>query len=731
MKHIYITTMAMVFAMIPAVAETHSGTCGDNAVWTLDNHTLRISGSGATTNYVSPGNINATFPEWYDYKDEIHHVIVEDGITSIGDFSFYKYHYIESVSLPEGLTRIGNWTFADCTSLKGIILPETTETIGDPLLNYNNNGFSFYGCHSLEEITLPAGLKMISGGSFNDCDMLTKVNWNAIDCEADAFDPVARYTGIFASTPVNSVTFGKDVISIPAHAFRDVESLSEITTPGTISYVGYMAFNRTGWERMQELEKVIYVDKAAYVYKKDKQASGSLEITIAPGTKSITDHLFDGIERLEKITIPETVDRIGNKSFIGCTALSTVEWNPVEIQPVEGYEGSKLFSTALTSIKFGDNVRALPDNFLFGCTSLPEIALPASLETIGENAFEKCDALTTLTIPGGVKTLGRLALYSCANLEKVTIGKGLETFDYYFFLGGCPKLTTLEWNAVRTQSKTLDLYHGTDRCSAPVENFIVGDDVEYVPGQLFYKSETLSNVVLGKSVREIGSGAFRQCTALTDIKLPESLVTIGDNAFYKSGLQHIVIPENVTLMDTWSFGGAALKQAIIIPLDAPQSSTPFTSHSSELKLYVPDVDGYRASSFASYGNLLEPMATPDKTSFTQDEQAAVNFTCNIPDYTMNVISMPSLEQETGEHTAIVEAEFTGEETFNARLVYRYEIKPSAGIHTETASQPQRGDVYTPDGILVAEDIDINIPLAVPAGIYIIKTGNTSVKRIVR
>ena len=683
MNILHTAALSILFAVMPATAATYRGSCGNDASWTLEDHTLRISGSGATTDFISPGNINATYPGWHKHKDDIYHVIIEDGITSIGDFSFYKYNKLESAILPEGLTRIGNFTFSGCLSLKGIKLPETTETIGDPLLNYNNNGFSFSNCQSLEEITLPEGLKTISGGSFNECPSLTKVTWNAINCEADVFDPVARYTGIFVGSSVHSVTFGKNVISIPAHSFRDVSSLSEINTPGTISYVGYMAFNKTTWENMQESEKTIYLDKAAYLYKVDEYAVEPIAVTLDPGTKSITDRIFENNERLEKIVIPETVDRIGNKSFIGCSSLTEVEWNPIGIQQIRDYEGSKLFSSALRSIKFGDKVEMLPDKFLSGCTALKEITLPASLKTIGQNAFEQCNSITTLEIPDGVETLGRLAIYNCAKIEQVTIGEGLKTFDYYYFLAACPKLTTLKWNAVRTQSKELDLYHTSDRCGAPIENFIVGEKVDYIPGQLFLNSTTLNNVVLGSSVTEIGSGAFRGCKALTEINLPESLLAIDDNSFYNTGIKHIIIPGKVTHIGTWGLEGKSITQAILLPLKAPEGGS--ISIGDELKMYVPDVAAYSNSPFTQYSKLLNPLAIADKDCFTQDEEAAVNFTCNIPDHTMTVTSMPELEKGLGEHMAIVEAEFCGEKTFTAKFVYNYCIKPSAGIDAVTGN----------------------------------------------
>ena len=102
--------------------------------------------------------------------------------------SFYDYQNLESVALPEGLKHLGNYTFAKCIKLSNVVLPSTLQSIGEKQINYSNRGYTFAECHSIKEITLPQTLTFLGGCSFNDCNALTKVTWNAIDCEADSFD---------------------------------------------------------------------------------------------------------------------------------------------------------------------------------------------------------------------------------------------------------------------------------------------------------------------------------------------------------------------------------------------------------------------------------------------------------------------------------------------------------------------------------------------------------------
>lgn len=707
-----------------------SGSCGDNAYWKLSEKTLTIYGSGATTNYYSPNSIYATYPEWYDYRDEIESVVVEAGINSLGDYSFYEYRSLKSVILPEGLTHIGNYTFAKCSLLDNVTFPSTLESIGDALMNYCNNGHSFENCIALKEISLPENLKLIGGGGFNGCSGLTKVEWNAINCVADVIDPVARYEGIFVGSFVSEVFFGKSVEVIPSQAFQDVGPLSKINTPGTISFVGYNAFLNTTWHRMLESDKVIYIDKTAYSYIVGQRDEQPISVSFKEGTKTVTDHIFQDNKYLEKVEIPSSVENIGENAFKGCENLKEVVWNAASIGDMSGYQGKAMFDSSLKTIVFGNEVTMLPEEFFYGCKSLTEIKLPESLRTIEADVFRGCESITELVIPDNVESLGRTAIYDCANLKTLEIGEGLKSFDSYFFLGGCPNLSELKWNAIEANKDvSASIYHSTDICYAPIVNFIVGDKVEYIPAQLFWESSTLSNVVLGNSVIEIGERAFRECSALTSIKFPETLTTIQNEAFYKSGITDVVIPRNVTSIGTWGFGGNALKRAIFTPNKAPKCN--FQDISEQFEIYVPDVDGYGNETFAEYKNRLKPMATTTVTELTPDGIGQeIPFECAIPDYKMSITAKPVLENSEGEHIAMVEAFFEGKENFTATFAYYYKINAISGISSINIDNGL-ADVYNISGLIVLKDAEITDIEALPAGIYIVKSNGKSSKIIIR
>ena len=105
---------------------TTSGSFGSNVTWTLDeNGVLTISGTGATNDYGSLYHYARPYP-----KDEVKKIIVEEGVTRIGDSAFYQCTNVTEVSLPNSLTSIGECAFQQCVNLEGIRIPDNVTNVG-------------------------------------------------------------------------------------------------------------------------------------------------------------------------------------------------------------------------------------------------------------------------------------------------------------------------------------------------------------------------------------------------------------------------------------------------------------------------------------------------------------------------------------------------------------------------------------------------------------------------
>ena len=90
--------------------QDYSGTCGTNLTWTLsDDGVLTISGTGSMTSY-STSNL----APWNSYKNSITSLVVESGVTTIGNYAFYGCNQILTASLPDSVTTLGSAAFRNC-----------------------------------------------------------------------------------------------------------------------------------------------------------------------------------------------------------------------------------------------------------------------------------------------------------------------------------------------------------------------------------------------------------------------------------------------------------------------------------------------------------------------------------------------------------------------------------------------------------------------------------------
>ena len=120
----------------------------DNLTWTLDaDGTLTISGTGAMKNYDYDSNQSPVYN-----NSDVKKIVIEDGVTSIGDYAFRGCSSLTSITLPDSVTSIGDCAFVFCVGLSSITLPDSVTSIGDS---------AFKNCSSLTSITIPDSVTSI------------------------------------------------------------------------------------------------------------------------------------------------------------------------------------------------------------------------------------------------------------------------------------------------------------------------------------------------------------------------------------------------------------------------------------------------------------------------------------------------------------------------------------------------------------------------------------------
>ena len=141
-----------------------SGTCGDNATWSFENGVLTISGTGAMTDFSS-----LTYQPWKSFGDDITSVVINEGITSIGQHAFNSRAQITSITLPTTLQSIGYRAFCNSKSIDELDLSDCTafNTIGKEACTR---------CGSLKRIYFPATLTAIGESACTRCTPFKQID---------------------------------------------------------------------------------------------------------------------------------------------------------------------------------------------------------------------------------------------------------------------------------------------------------------------------------------------------------------------------------------------------------------------------------------------------------------------------------------------------------------------------------------------------------------------------
>ena len=390
-----------------------SGECGDNATWTLDDAgLLTISGTGAIKNY------SLSDTRWGGNELAVKQVVIEPGITAIGDCAFKTCKSLTSITIPEGVTRIGEFALYQCHSLTSITIPEGVTSI---------DYCAFADSNKLISITIPGSVTSIGEQAFDYCTGLTSVALleGVTSIGKNAFRKCSSLT---------SVTIPGSVTSIGEKAFYECTSLTSVTIPGSVTSFGDFAFSDcTGLTSVTISEGMTSIGDYAF-----DNCSSLTSVTIPDSVTSIGTGAFFGCTSLPSITIPDSVTTIGMGAFAGCTSLPSIT-----IPDSVTYLGEQAFAScsSLTSITLPDGMTAIGMGLLAG-TGLTSFTIPDSVTSIGDAAFLQCPSLTSITIPDSVTSIGNAAFAGCTSLTSITIPDSVTSIGKQAF-AECTSLTTI------------------------------------------------------------------------------------------------------------------------------------------------------------------------------------------------------------------------------------------------------------------------------------------------
>ena len=310
----------------------------------------------------------------------------------------------------------------------------------------------------------------------------------------------------------------------------------------------------------------------------------------------IWDEAFSNFIGLTSVTIPNSVNIIGNSAFYGCTGLTSIEI-PNSVNAI--YPGAFYGCSGLTSIEIPNSVNAIGDGAFYGCSGLTSIEIPNSVNAIYDGAFYGCSGLTSIEIPNSVNTIGNGAFCGCINLTSVSI----QSPGFMFIEDPSVYITHKELNSIfdnmfpncnKLQRSNVKMAPGyidghltyvdeskktLIRCSESVSGHLtLPNTVTCIRDYAFSDCSSLTSVTIPNSVTSIGGFAFDGCSGLTSVTIPNSVTSIGDYAFSDcSGLTSVTIPNSVTSIGEYAF----YRCSGLTSVEIPNSMTAIAPHTFE------------------------------------------------------------------------------------------------------------------------------------------------------
>lgn len=223
---------------------------------------------------------------------------------------------------------------------------------------------------------------------------------------------------------------------------------------------------------------------------------------------AIAEKAFQNCMSLEKVTVPASVESIGQNAFAGCVFLETIIFAKGNLRTM----GREVFKGAgIKHIVIPEGITELPWLAFYGCKNLTDVVLPATLKTIGCSAFAQCSSLREIKLPDGLQEI----MLNCFGQS------------------------------------------GIERLKIPSK-------IVVIPNMLCNGCKNLKEVELSQNTMKIEEFAFADCASLIEISLPEKLMTIEGMAFYNcSSLKKVVFPKKHIGIDQKAFYGCSTLTEIV------------------------------------------------------------------------------------------------------------------------------------------------------------------------
>lgn len=527
-------------------------------------------------------------------------IVLPSSITNISASLFYNCTGLKSITIPNTVEGIGSSAFEGCSSLSSITIPESVTSIGSRA--FCNAGLTtivlpnslenianevFLNCNQLASVTIGTNVANIHSTAFNKCTKLNTIVWNATNF-ADFGNPTLSPFYTYRNN-IASFTFGENITHIPAYLCYEMNNLSKIDIPASVTSVGEGAFAFCG--RLTEINAAtgspLYTSIDGVLFNKEKTA-----LIIYPAGKTAASY-----------AVPNTVTRIEDNAFYGCTNLSSIEIPASVTEIGKGNSAIPMWSFAGASPAaiadenaFASDVYLIVDDVEVYKAAWPDYAsrifprqyaeqnltLTAKSDksalhmAIGDANLEN---VIKLTISGTINSYDLMIMRNkMINLRELDLTEAsIEANPYEYYTGICSHADTLLVHSFRglvslklpktlkyitgavadcEKLKYLEINSGVVGPNIAASNsyeVVLNEGVTEIKADAFKGKAGLRKITIHAPITTIKANSFQDCTGLIEVILPATLETIEDYAFNRSGLLSVTIPANVKSIGKHAF----------------------------------------------------------------------------------------------------------------------------------------------------------------------------------
>ena len=263
-----------------------------------------------------------------------------------------------------------------------------------------------------------------------------------------------------------------------------------------------------------------------------------VELIVEDGVTWISSCAFEYCQKLERVTIGNSVVSIGGSSFLGCSNLKEL-CLPCSTKVYRAFSSCNIETIVLTKgtgemvdYKYDQHGNSIESCYNYQCTpwyisrdSLKQLVIEDGVTRIGDRAFEGCSGLTSVTIPDSVTSIGNRAFEGCTGLTSIILPNSVIELDSHAF-ENCNNLIS-----ARLSNSMSVIYNNTFAGCSNFKSIEIPDSIRLISDCAFSNCSALKSVILPNSITDIGNGVFENCTDLRSVTFPVSIIYIGSDAF--------------------------------------------------------------------------------------------------------------------------------------------------------------------------------------------------------